>query len=76
MEKINFTKHSIEAISTDKNRRKTIHDTRTAGLILRIEPSGAKTFCWLRKGAGQVRFKRIGPFPDLTVEQARGKASE
>jgi integrase len=72
----NLTKHVIEAIAPNKDKRITVPDTKVAGLILRVEPSGAKCFCWLRKGAGQVRFKRIGPFPDMTVEQARGKADE
>jgi integrase len=76
MERKNLTKHVIEAITPDKSQRITIHDKKVAGLILRVEPSGTRTFCWLRKGAGQVRFKKIGPFPDMTVEQARGKADE
>jgi integrase len=76
MERKNFTKDALEKITPNKNQRIAIHDTKVEGLILRVEPSGRKSFCWLRKGAGQVRFKRIGAFPDFTVEQARGKASE
>jgi integrase len=76
MDRRNFTKHVIEAIEPEPGRRITIHDTKVEGLILRVEPSGRKSFSWLRKGGGKVQFKRIGSFPDFTVEQARGKASE
>jgi integrase len=76
MEKKNFTKQVLEAIKPQAGRRVVVHDTKVEGLILRVQPTGKKSFCWLRKGAGQVRFKRIGAFPDLSVENARGKASE
>lgn len=73
---LNFTKTALESIKPHDTKRTIIRDTKTQGLILRVETSGSKTFCWLRKGGGTVRFKRIGSFPDVTVEQARGKASE
>jgi integrase len=72
----NFTKDYLAKVSPVASQRLTLHDTRVAGLILRVEPSGTKTFCWLRKADGRVRFKRIGSFPDMSIEQARGKASE
>jgi integrase len=72
----NFTKDFLTKFQPLKSQRLTVHDERTAGLILRVEPTGAKTFCWLRKADGRVRFKRIGPFPDMSIENARGKASE
>jgi len=75
-ERLNFTKQSVEAITPDKSRRTTYHDTKTEGLILRVEPSGKKTYCWLRKGAGKVQFKKIGTFPDLSLEQVRGMAAK
>lgn len=75
MHRFNFTKDGIAKLQPAKHRT-THHDERTAGLILRVEPSGAKTFCWLRKGDGRVHFKRIGSFPDLSIENARMKASE
>jgi hypothetical protein len=51
---INFTKHKLEQLLPDKTKRVTYRDERTVGLILRIETSGVKSFCWLRKGAGQA----------------------
>jgi len=83
--KLNFTKAALaQLVPTD--RRVVYHDTATQGLQLRVEPlrwdeagnkvGGSKNFVWLRKVNGTVKFKSIGTFPDLTVEQARGKAAE
>jgi len=74
--RINFTKGSLEAIKPDKTKRVVVHDSKTEGLILRVEPSGKRTFCWLRKADGRVQFKKIGTFPDITPEQARGEAAK
>jgi integrase len=74
--RFNFTKKSIEALTVDAKRRLVYHDTHAHGLCLRIEPTGRKSFCWLRKVNGQATFKPIGLFPDLTVENARTKAAE
>jgi integrase len=73
--RFNFTKDGIAKLQPAKQRT-THHDEKTAGLILRVEPSGAKTFCWLRKGDGRVHFKRIGAFAELSIENARTKAAE
>src|ERR1700677_888157 len=76
MEQKNFTVRALDAIAPDAKRRITIRDTEVKGLILRVEPTGSKTFCWLRKANGRVRFKRIGEYPDLSIEQARTAASQ
>jgi integrase len=72
----NFTKDALSKLSKNPSSRVTVYDTRVAGLALRVEPSGRKTFVWRRKGNRRVHFKRIGEFPSMSIEQARGKASE
>jgi hypothetical protein len=73
--KTNFTKAALTSASS----RRTafyLYDARTRGLTLRVSPGGAKTFVLYRKIHGRPERINIGPFPDLTIEQARGKAAE
>lgn len=76
MRRENFTKDLLNRIQPSPSKRITVYDAQVSGLLIRVQPTGAKTFCWLRKGDGQIRFKRIGEFPAMSIEQARGKASE
>src|SRR5207302_393017 len=73
--RLNFTKSALSALA-ERNRRTVYHDLHVHGLCLRVEPTGTKAFCWFRKVNGRPTFKRIGTFPDLTIEQARVKAAE
>jgi len=41
-----------------------------------VSPAGKKTFILYRKVAGRPERITIGPYPDLSIEQARGKAEE
>jgi integrase len=76
LEKINFTKRSLEAITTPKDRRVTIYDaqTRGLGLLIRPVPSGRRSYFWYRKVRGVNQWHTIGDAQDLSVEQARAKA--
>ncbi len=73
-----FTKTALAAIEpTDK--RAYYWDTQTAGLALRVTPAGSKTFYVIHRVGGmgrasQAEYIRIGPFPELTPEQARTEA--
>ena len=70
-----FTKAALLALEpTDK--RQSVSDPRTPGLCLRVTPTGAKSFYYVRKIEGKVRFIRIGAFPAATIEQARRRAAE
>jgi integrase len=40
-----------------------------------VTPKGKKTFFLYRKIEGRPERVRIGPFPDFTIEQARGRAA-
>lgn len=51
--KISFTKAAIEALSLPAaGQRVTYHDTKTAGLQLRVTPGGVKTFSVFRRTKG------------------------
>jgi hypothetical protein len=48
----------------------------SGGLAMAVSPAGRKTFILYRKIAGRPERITIGLYPDLSIEQARGKASE
>jgi integrase len=75
----NFTQRSILARPVPERGRATYHDTQVRELGLMIYPTGRRTFFWFRRARGNrsgTHFTTIGPFPDISIEQARGKASE
>jgi len=51
-------------------------DTRVSGLGVIVQPTGRRSFYWFRKVHGRPTWKTIGDFPDLTIEQARARASQ
>ena len=74
--KFNFTKKDIDAlpIPTKGKSCLTFSDSTEKGLKLYITPNGAKTF-FIRKTINRKDEKIIiGPYPDLTISQARDKA--
>lgn len=74
---ISFTKAALEALPLPlKGKRTYVRDAKTRGLILDVTSAGAKTFYVYRKVDGKPERIRIGPFPDLTIEQARRRAEE
>lgn len=77
-EQINFTKKTIDALPIpEPGKRDTYHDTKTAGLQLRVTSTGAKTFSVYRrtKGGSPERLT-LGRYPDMTIEKARKSAAE
>jgi integrase len=73
--KFNFTKAAIANLPIP-DKRVFYYDTKTRGLAVRVEPSGNKTFYLYRKAHGKPTMMKIGPFPDLSIEQARTMAQE
>jgi integrase len=74
--KINFTKRTIAALPTPETERAIYHDSDTRGLGVLVQPTGYRSFFWFRKVDGRAKWKTIGAFPDISVEQARARASE
>ena len=74
MKKINFTKASIKALKPTKSRYE-VWDTKLSGLCVRISPTGVKTYQVIKKLHGKTKRITLGKVTDLTVEQARNKAT-
>jgi integrase len=72
--RLNFTKKSLEKLSS-ADKRYSVFDDEVSGLGVAVYPSGQKTFFHLKKVQGWPQRTTIGPFPDLSIEAARGKAS-
>jgi integrase len=70
-----FTKKDIEARPVPEKSYVYHYDTEVKGLGIGIGKTGTKTFIFYRKINGSPERLTLGRFPDLTVEQARGKAS-
>jgi len=73
--KTNFSEKTLEKVQPAE-KRFNVFDSQTKGLGITVYPSGQKTFFHLRKVQGWPERTTLGSFPDLTVENARGKASE
>jgi integrase len=73
--KMNFTKASIAAITPPDTGYQTYRDAKDRYLQLRVTPTG-KSFYYIRKVNGKVRFVKLGKFPELTVPEARRQSAE
>lgn len=69
--RFHFTKRLIEAIRPPASGRSTYHDAKTPGLILRVTPTGAKSFAYYRRVNGRPIRLTLGSFPAVSVEQAQ-----
>jgi integrase len=76
MSKFNFTKAAIEALPSPEKGWRYYYDLKVQGLGIGIGSSGKKSFILYRKINGRPERITLGRYPDLTIEQARGKASE
>ena len=76
LQKINFTKNSIETLPLPAaNKVAYYYDSKTRGLGVRVTPTGVRSFIAYRKINNKPERIAIGRYPDLSVEQARGKAA-
>ncbi|HYD79467.1 MAG TPA: site-specific integrase [Paucimonas sp.] len=75
--RIRFNKVMLENLPLPPaGKRATYYDLVQPGLLVRVSSAGSKTFGIFRRTKNGPERVTIGPFPDLTVEQARKKASE
>jgi len=75
-DKINFTKKEIDALPSPDKGRSYYHDNKVQGLVIGVGRTGKKSFIFYRKIGGVPERIPLGKYPDLTIEQARGKASD
>jgi len=75
--RLNFTKKAIEQLPPPTTaRHQYFHDSGVRGLAIRVSSAGNKAFVLYRKIAGSPERITIGPYPDLSIEQARKRAAE
>jgi integrase len=72
-ERENFTERWLGALSVPEERE-TIYDEKIPTLGLKLEPTGKKTFFWFRSVGKKLTWKTIGPWPDISLEEARATA--
>jgi integrase len=73
--KSDFTKKRIDLmVCPATSNRAYFYDAKVRGLALAVTPRGKKVFVLYRKVAGRPERIALGAYPDLTIEQARGKA--
>lgn len=73
--KFNFTKKALETIESPTKDKEYYYDLKVHGLCLCVTKNGVKTFYLYRKVNGRPERIRIGKFPDFSIENARGEAS-
>lgn len=73
----NLTVRFLDTVKPTKNRVE-ISDSSQRGLVVRITPNGIKTFSTFYRVKGYSRNRRftIGPYPDVSLADARQKASD
>jgi len=74
MKPFKFTKRELESLPFE-GKSYYARDTESKGLALRVG-AGSKTFYVVKKVQGKVEYIKLGPFPEVTVEQARRRAVE
>ncbi len=73
--KMKLTKSLIKAIEpTDE--RQFIYDTEVPGLLLRVYPTGTKSFMVQKRINNRIRKKVIGTFPTVSLDEARDMSLE
>jgi integrase len=77
MAKLNFTKAALFALpSPPKGKRAYYRDTQTRGLTLSVTESGTKSYLLYRKIHGKPEKVFIARFGDISVEEARNRATK
>lgn len=75
--KFHFTRERIDALPAPTNgQRAYFYDTKVRGLTMAVTGLGKKTFILYRKVTGRPERVTIGPYLDLSIEQARKRAEE
>lgn len=70
---LNFTKSQLEALPILEMQYE-VRDTKTTGLILRVNPGGIKTFMFYRRVGYKLLRIKIGRLSDIPIEMARKTA--
>lgn len=71
----NLTQKGVQGLTPHPDRDYMVADASVPGFWVRVYPTGAKVFLLRFKDAGKARVqRRLGTWPDLSVDEARDKA--
>jgi integrase len=77
MAKLKFTKTALAAlVAPPVGQRLTVYDTEVPKLALRMTHAGAQTFYVVKRAGASIAWVKLGSFPEMTVERARGEAQK
>lgn len=76
MAKKALSKALIEGATAAPGKRTWLHDAKAHGLALCVMPSGGRSFYFYRRVDGRPRQVKLGDWPAMTLEQARGRVAE
>ncbi len=68
-----LTVKQIEALRPGKKRYDV---SEQGGLIVRVSPTGKKTFCYLYREQGRVKRLTLGVYPEMSLAKAREEAGK
>ena len=76
MPRVALTVKFLDRVKPDPDRQVDYFDTDETGLVLRVAPSGRKTWCYYYRPLGTRRKRRLtlGTYPTLELGKARKQA--
>ena len=74
--KMNLTKTAIKELAKPEKGRLTVFDASVPGFCIRITCNDARVFYACRWNGRQMKWARLGVFPEMTVDDARSLARE
>jgi integrase len=75
--KFHFTRERIDGLPLPTNgQRAYYYDLKIRGLAIAVTPQGKRTFLLYRWIAGRPERVTIGPYTDLSIDQARKRAEQ
>jgi integrase len=74
--RLTFTKTKLAELPIPEKGRKYYYDDRTPGFAFCVTDKGKRNYYYCAKVRGRSIRTKIGPFPGLTVEQARDIAAK
>jgi len=72
---VKLTEKAVAKLVAGKKRVQH-YDAETPGFGVRVDPNGRKSYFWYAKVNGNVRFRALGEFLSVSVQQARTDAKE
>jgi integrase len=77
MDRFNFTRKKLDNLpNSEKGRRDMYYDSKVIGLSLRITTNGVKSFFVRKRVNGKYIQKKLGQYPDITIDLVRVAAMD